>query len=118
MKCRYCEYDNFLSSFFGYRCELLTDQFAWRQIECTSKRSRATDVSVLKVLRKAVHRIIGCIGVLHPLSEGTHFFFKKSARIFPLYLPKFIFVIGDGFECACRTDSTQYLKFKVLSSRL
>jgi len=71
----YYESDKFLSSFFGYRIELPTHQFAWRQIECTSKWCRATNDSVLKVLRKAVHRIIGCTGVLHRLSEGARIFF-------------------------------------------
>jgi hypothetical protein len=86
----------FLSSFFGYGLELPTDQFAWRQIECKCKRRMASDDLVLKVLRKAVRRIIVCIGVSNTLSEGTHIFFKKDMRICPLYLSKFIFVLGDG----------------------
>lgn len=100
INCLYCESDKFLSSFFGYGFEHPTDQFAWRQVDCTCKRRRATNGLVLKVLCEAVHRIIGCIGVLHPLSEGTHIFFQKSSRICPLRLSKFIFVIRDSFDCA------------------
>ena len=94
INCRYCESDEFLSSFFGYGFEIPTDQFAWHQIECTIKRRRATNDSVLNVLRKTVHRIVGCIGVLQPLTEGTHFF-QKSENIFPLYRSKFIFITAD-----------------------
>lgn len=85
INCRYCESDKFLSSFFGYGFELPIDQFAWRQIEFTSKRPRAINESVLKVLRKAVHRIIGCIGVLHTLSEGTLCFKKNIENLSPVF---------------------------------
>jgi len=61
INCCYCESDRFISSFFGYGFELPTHQLAWRQIESTSKWRRATNGSVLKVLRKAVYRIIGSI---------------------------------------------------------